>query len=276
MTAITIRPMTARDLPSAHRLSIEQGWSHRAEDWALLFASGQGVVAEVDGDVVGTTLYWIYGPEFASIGLVIVRNAMQGMGIGRRLMEVALKRVGDRRAMLNSTAAGRPMYEKLGFTPIGTLYQHQGASHHAGTSQGNVSVSPPADSADLIAFDRITTAMDRHDLLDALLPQATPLVLREDGYLLGYALVRAFGMGRVIGPVVATTSDNARSLIVDALSRHAGTFCRLDVTDEHGLSTWLTDIGLPCVGEETRMLRGALADHSAPSKRFALASQASG
>lgn len=275
MPEIVIRTMTVNDLTAAHLLSAEQGWSHRSQDWALLFASGEGVVAEVDGEVVGTTLYWNYGPEFASIGLVIVRNAMQGMGIGRRLMEAALKRVGDRRVMLNSTTAGRPMYEKLGFTPVGTLYQHQGASHQTIALRDGIDVVTLGPWADLVEFDRISSGMDRKHLLDALMPQATCLTLSEDGRLAGYALVREFGAGQVIGPVVAKDAGGARSLIINSLALNAGRFCRIDVTDEHELSVWLTGIGLPCVSEETRMCLGHPPTRE-EGHRYALASQATG
>jgi predicted N-acetyltransferase YhbS len=78
--------MTSPDIGTATALSREQAWPHREEDWALFLEAGEGIVAEQAGRVLGTVMAWRYGEDFATVGMVIVASAVQGQGLGRKLM----------------------------------------------------------------------------------------------------------------------------------------------------------------------------------------------
>ena len=52
------RKLARKDLPAAHRLSLDVGWPHRLEDWKLVEHLGAGHVALDEGAVVGTVLTW--------------------------------------------------------------------------------------------------------------------------------------------------------------------------------------------------------------------------
>ena len=123
--SLTLRPMTRADIDAATALSREQAWPHREEDWALFLEAGEGIVAERDGRIIGTVMAWRYGEDFATLGMVIVANAAQGLGVGRKLMEAMLDRLQGRAVVLNATAAGLPLYENLGFVETDTTHQHQ-------------------------------------------------------------------------------------------------------------------------------------------------------
>ena len=84
---VDLRRMTVDDLAAGYGLSSEQKWPHRIEDWEMLLSLGLGYVAERDGEVIGTAMAWLYGLDAATLGMVIVSPAAQGMGLGRRLME---------------------------------------------------------------------------------------------------------------------------------------------------------------------------------------------
>src|SRR4051812_38211535 len=70
--AVRLRPFEPGDLPAAHAMSSALKWPHRIEDWQFALSLGQGMVAERDGKVLGTTLSWQWGSSYATIGLVIV------------------------------------------------------------------------------------------------------------------------------------------------------------------------------------------------------------
>jgi hypothetical protein len=72
---IAYRAFTADDIAAAHALTVELKWPHRAEDWRFVAQAGAGFVAETPNGVVGTALYWNYGTERASLGMVIVSPA---------------------------------------------------------------------------------------------------------------------------------------------------------------------------------------------------------
>ena len=60
---VALRAMTVADLPAAHAMSVEMRWPHRALDWELALRHAEGLVAERDGQVVGTGLRWRWGPQ---------------------------------------------------------------------------------------------------------------------------------------------------------------------------------------------------------------------
>jgi len=136
--APTYRAFESTDIIAAHALSLAVGWPHRAEDWQSMFAAGSGFVAQDDGEVIGTALYWKCGTDRGTLGLVIVSPEAQGRGIGRQLMELVLEALGNRVTFLHATPAGKPLYERLGFEACGTVDQHQGVVSRVR------SVTPPA------------------------------------------------------------------------------------------------------------------------------------
>jgi hypothetical protein len=75
---VALRAMTADDLPAAQALTDELRWPHRLADWEHVFRHGEGLVAERDGQVVGTGLRWRWGPRHATVGLIVVPPARDG------------------------------------------------------------------------------------------------------------------------------------------------------------------------------------------------------
>jgi predicted N-acetyltransferase YhbS len=251
--------MTGDDIGTATALSREQAWPHREEDWALFLEAGDGIVAERAGRAVGTVMAWRYGEDFAAVGMVIVASDVQGQGLGRKLMEAMLDRLAGRTVVLNATAAGLPLYEKLGFVETGVIHQHQGVAPGTAVAEGIPGdlVRTMGQSDDgLGALYSRASGMDRTALFDRLAANAETMVLTRDAQTVGFAQVRRFGRGRLVGPVVAPDPGGAKALILRGLRTHAGTFCRLDVTGDSGLSEWLEEIGLPRVDSVKIMVRG--------------------
>ena len=116
--APTYRPFRSDDIAAAHVLSLAMGWPHRADDWRFMLDTGSGFVAEDNGSVIGTALWWKFGEGCGTLGLVIVSAQEQQRGIGRKLMELLLEALGNRVTFLYATPAGKPLYEKLGFDEL--------------------------------------------------------------------------------------------------------------------------------------------------------------
>jgi len=279
---VRLRPMVAADLLAAHTLSDELRWPHRLADWEQAFAHARGVVAERDGEIVGTALCWPRGEHHATIGLVIVRPAYQGQRIGQRLMSALLDQLQDRVVLLHATAEGRGLYERLGFARIGELRQHQGIAAPAPL----VALQPlwrlrPAGASDADALkqlDRQARGMPRDALIDQLLATAQAcVVLDHDAQPRGFGILRRFGRGHVIGPVVAPDMEGAKALIAHLVGMNAGHFTRIDIDADSGLAEWLEGLGLPRVDAPTTMLRGAALEAPVDAPRlFAIVTQAIG
>lgn len=258
-------------LESAVRLSRQAGWSHRLEDWQLVLALSEGVVAVDAGRVVGTTLVTAFGNDCATINMVIVDETMRGRGLGRGLMNAALRIAGDRPLRLLATTDGLPLYEKLGFRETGTMLQHQGVAREL-TAPEETAPATADDIAAIAALDRVAFGADRRELIDDLAKVGEFAVIRRNDRVTGFAAMRAFGRGDVIGPVVAASIDDAKALLIHFIATRTGQFVRVDITAETGLSSWLAVRGLSHVGGGVAMERPAVpraADRAAIT--FALA-----
>lgn len=260
--AVIFRRMNESDLPAAHRLSQGLCWPYRLEDWQFLLRLGTGFVAEEEGAVIGTGLCWKQGDRHGTLGAIIVLPQHQGKGIGRRLMELLLEELGDRCTLLNATVAGQPLYQSLGFTPIGTIHQHQGtllAAPPVVLAPGE-SIRPVVaeDSAKLIRLANRATGMVRDDVLEQLIAVAQGAALERDGELVGFSMMRRFGLGLAIGPVVAPDSESTAALVTYWSAAYAGTFVRVDVTGTSGLGERLTAIGLVQVDSVVTMARNGV------------------
>lgn len=266
-----------KHLDGAVRLSRQAGWPHRLEDWQMVLALSEGVVAIGDaGDVVGTTLVTVYKADCAAINMVIVDEAMRGRGLGRRLMDAAQKLAGDRPLRLIATADGLPLYEKLGFREIGAVRQHQGVVQKIAPPD-NTEIASPGDIPAIIALDKTAFGADRDGLIGKLTEVGEFAVIRRDGKVAGFAAARAFGRGDVIGPVVASSLHDAKALVTHFLSRRPGNFLRVDTTVEAGISAWLVEQNLAHVGGGIAMALPPITRSAAPAVHtFALANQALG
>ena len=279
---VLLRPMTSADLPRAHALTDEQRWPHRPADWEQAFAHGEGLVAERDGEVIATGLRWRWGERHATIGLVVVSPACQGRRIGNRLMNALLEGLESRTVLLHATAKGRGLYERLGFVRTGEIRQHQGLAQPAPL----IALAPgwrlrPAgqhEAPALKALDAAARGMPRDALIDDLLASAEAcVVLDHEGEPKGFAMLRRFGRGHAIGPVIAPDAEGAKALIAHLASLNAGHFTRIDIDFASGLAEWLESIGLLRVDAPTTMVRGgSLAPAPGAPALFAIVTQALG
>ncbi|WP_268798751.1 GNAT family N-acetyltransferase [Pseudomonas huanghezhanensis] len=254
-------PLRADHLPQAVGLSAALGWPYREADWRFAFDLGAGLAVEVEGQLVATALWWPQGENHASVGMIIVSPSLQGQGIGRALMDQLMQQAGERTLILNSTQEGLALYTRLGFAAHGKVNQHQAMLEHAAhfvPDSVNVRVMQAYDVQPLQQLDLAATGRDRSVLLRALFDYASTLVIDRGAGVSAYGCVREFGRGVVIGPVIASgpaATADARALIASLADAHRGQFVRIDVTEDTGLSQWLAEQGLPCVGHAIPMVR---------------------
>ena len=129
----------------------------------------------------------------------------------------------------------------------------------------------------ICSLDRAACCLDRSKLMSILRQAARFAVIRERGAVKAFAGVRAFGRGLVIGPVVASSSQQAKDLIQFMLAHHEGDFVRLDTELSTGLGPWLVERGLAHVGGGIPMQRGPKVERAeAPYRTYALVNQALG
>lgn len=277
-SGITYRRMTENDLPAAHGLSQAVRWPHRLEDWQFALRLGIGFVAEQSGTLVGTGLCWKQGKGHASLGMIIVSPEQQGKGIGRELMNLVLEELGDRCTLLNATPAGQPLYERLGFNATGTIHQHQGTILQVLpvplAAGERIRLADVNDHATLAALASRAAGMLRTEVVTQLLNIAEGIVLERDGEPIGFSIMRRFGHGYAIGPIVTPDSERAKALIAHWADAYDGSFVRVDVTGTSGLSACLPDMGLAQVDTVVAMARNGVPPQDEAARQFAIVNQA--
>jgi predicted N-acetyltransferase YhbS len=268
MTAVpangSIRRLTPGDIPAGLRLSRAANWNQTAADWQrLLTWEPDGCfVLDVAGQTVGTVTTTCYGTALAWVGMVLVDADWRRQGFGRRLLLHALDRLAQRgvgTVMLDATPEGRQLYERLGFRDVAALDRWQGnASGPAMPSPGVRPLSSGGLSPALLALDRRATGVDRRHILQGLqaAAQAQGFYAGNDEHVGGFVLLRPGERRWHVGPLVATTVDDARALLRTALAILSGQPVEVDVPRTLPTQALVQQAGLAAVRPFVRMLRG--------------------
>lgn len=202
--------MTAIDVDPVSAAILADDWGDRRA-WFRFAVDHPGctvLVADVDGEVVGTGVATHNG-SVAWIGTIWVASAWRGQGLGRRLTEApieAAEAAGARTLVLVATAAGRPLYERLGFE-LQTWYVTVEAAGRAGTGaphDGAAARLRAFRTTDLAAMERldlVATGEDRAHLLAAFAePDGTRIVAGPEDDLRGFMIRAPWGGGATIVP----------------------------------------------------------------------------
>lgn len=228
------------DIPKAMRLKDELGWNQTPADWRrfLDLTPGGCFAARRGSDLVGTAAAFVFD-RVCWIGMVIVQQDARGGGLGRALMECCLQHARARGcilAALDATAAGEPLYSRLGFRPVGTVVgravpDDAGAEGAVGTAgaAGPASRSPASlpggwrlrrlgaeELAAAEALEARAAGVRREPLLRLLLrqyPDAALACLDPGGALQGFVFWRP-GLERLqVGPLIASDEGAAGALL---------------------------------------------------------------
>jgi GNAT superfamily N-acetyltransferase len=282
--AVAARDIGDTDIKSLLALSVMVGWSHRAEDWEFMCEVGQGRVAMDEmGRVHGVAMWFPFGDQYATIGMVITTPRLQTYGGGQWLIRHVLEKAQGRALGLHATPQSHRLFLSLGFVDEGTVYQHQGRvgllPELVPAPDVEIREFSPSDLPAVKELDLAATGWDRHALIDALVARSRGTVLTRRGKLEACALMRPFGRGTVIGPIIAGSEEDALSVLHPLIADRIGSFVRIDTWDETSrLAGFAEQCGLRVAEKGARMSLGKpwpfLAEE-APFL-FALASQATG
>ncbi len=206
--------MTPADVAPAADAIERSGWGDRRIK--LEFVVGhpgcRSFVAEADGAVVGTGVTTVNG-AVGWIGMIWVDPTRRGHGLGRALTAATVEAgeaAGCRALLLVATEAGRPLYERLGFT-VQTHYRIlEAPGLAAGEPDPRIRPFRPSDLPALAVLDAAATGEDRSHLLTALAtPDGTRCLERDDGTIGGFVLRSPWGGGATIAPI----ADDALAIL---------------------------------------------------------------
>jgi len=239
---VSIRFMTAADIPAGLELCRAAHWNQTARDWEFLLSYGPeaALAAEEEGRVVGTVATVPYGP-FTWISMVLVDPLSRGKGIGRLLLERGLALLAPGVvARLDATAAGEPLYRSLGFeAEYGLTRWFVDAmptpERPADVSEAAPSARPlaPRDWPMILKMDRHVFGASRAALLERMAAEAPEYawVLEVNERLRGYMFGRHGHVREHLGPLIADTLESAHVILEACLSSHASQSFFIDVPD---------------------------------------------
>jgi GNAT superfamily N-acetyltransferase len=194
MNEFQIRAMTAADVDAAVELALAQGWRDRRGFYGLVLRTStcQPLVGVIEDRVIATGVATAQGPV-GWLGALIVDEAERGRGHGRAMTDELRRRLleaGCETLSLVATAAGRRMYERMGFR-VATHYHQIEGDHlpEAPEPPDGTQLRPmqPADLPAVLELDRLATAEERGAALTELATTGS-WVLEDSAGLRGFTI----------------------------------------------------------------------------------------
>lgn len=198
----TIRALRAQDLDGALAANDAVGWRERRVLFEFYGARADTAlfVGDVGGEIAGTGGATVFpgAPATGWVHGIVVRPEHQRTGLGARLTETAIAWLRARSAvtvLLLATDAGRPVYERLGFT-AGERY---GSFAWPTTGLDGDATTEPMQTSHLgavLALDREATGEDRSGFIASL--ATSGWVATRGGEIAGFHLACPWGGGPTI------------------------------------------------------------------------------
>lgn len=212
------------------------------------------VVAEADGQIVGSNFLWENG-VIAGVGPITIDPAAQNLAVGKRLMEAVMRRAQERAfagvRLVQAAYHNRSLslYTKLGFDTREPLSTIQGPA--LGVEIPGRVVRPGKED-DLPACNELCRRVHGHDrgqeLLEAV-RQGRASVVEHAGRITGYATLVGF-----FGHAVAESNEDLKAIIGAAAAFPGPGF--LLPTRNSDLLRWCLQNGLRVVQPMTLMSMG--------------------
>ncbi len=175
-----------------------------------------GVVAEIDGEIVGSNFLW-EGDAISGIGPITVDPKRQNGALGRQLMEAVLRRArehnhpGTRLVQAAYHNRSLALYARLGFEAREPLSTLQGPAIGGEIPGHAVRHATPAD---LDACNRLCLSVHgchRGAELARAIAQGTAQLVEHQGRITGYATMIGF-----FGHAVGESNEDLKALIAAA------------------------------------------------------------
>ena len=258
---VRIRPAAEGELDRVLDWAAAEGWNPGRADASRYRATDPGafLVAERDGEPVGSIAAVRYGPALGFMGLYLVRPEHRGLGIGHSLWLAAIARLAGRTIGVEALPGCEVPYGDWGFDAAYRHVRHRApAARLAGERGIDLADARVIDAADLEALDRIGFPAPRPDFVRMWTePPHRALVALRDDAPLGLGVVRPCRSGHRIGPLVAPDPDVARGLAAALAAPLGDDEVAMDVPDANPAAMRLArDLGMWPSVTRVRMYSG--------------------
>ncbi|MEM0947981.1 MAG: GNAT family N-acetyltransferase [Pseudomonadota bacterium] len=254
------RNATRAELEQILDWAAEEGWNPGLDDAEAFYAADPNgfyvAVDEADRPIASISVV-NHTPDFAFLGLYIVKPEFRGQGIGLSLWTHALKHADSRTIGLDGVEAQQANYRVSGFVSAGGTTRFMGSL--AGQRQTNIREAAPHDLLRLIEMEGNASGVVKPDYLVEWLsesPKRKTITLETSQPMGGFATIRACRSGAKIGPIVATDAETAFNLTAHAATLFDGPLT-IDVPDSaDGMKNLCEQMGFEPGFRTARMYRG--------------------
>ena len=275
MTRLTLRYLTAADIPFADSLRANAGWNQTPADWQrFIELSPRGcLLAECEGRPVATATTITYGHDLGWIGMMLVHPDFRRRGIARVLMQHSieiLQSAGVKSIKLDATPAGREVYLRIGFKDEYSLTRYQADNANASPqSTKDIRAFKKDDLPKVLELDRAATGVCRENLLARLISDSLKTLVHEStDKIAGFGILRPGSLASYLGPIVATDPTHAQQIATSLLDGKL--FC--DLPDKNqSVAAWTKSEKLSPQRTLTRMYLGENISAPAAGTYFAIA-----
>ena len=249
-----IQPLTIEDIPAAMQLVEAAGWNQVPADWqrVIEYQPWGCFKAAVEDRLVGTVTSTSYGDELAWIGMMLVDPDWRRQGLGRALMQQAIRALQSAHMQtikLDATPAGRPLYEQLGFVAQFD-FQRWRRGDQAMTSSPLSSM--PERIGDYDQLDLAAFGVNRQLWLSRL--AADSLVHCQAA---GFGMLRRGRIADYLGPIVSDSADAAFDIIAKLVANSSSTLFWDIPRQDEALYALARKLGFEPVRVLTRMVLGS-------------------
>jgi ribosomal protein S18 acetylase RimI-like enzyme len=255
----SIRSMNRAEVDLAIEWAALEGWNPGLHDAECFYAADPGgfLIGHLKDEPVGCISVVAYDASFGFLGLYIVRPQFRGQGLGLKLWQAGMARLGSRNIGLDGVVAQQDNYRKSGFRLDYRNIRYEGLGKPANPS-GVVDLSSVSFDR-LLAYDSRMFPVTRERFLRCWVrqPQAAGRAVFSNGTLAGYGLIRPCRRGYKIGPLFADDEGIAEDLFQSLAAHAPGAAIYLDVPETNVAAVMLAERhGMQKVFETARMYTG--------------------
>jgi GNAT superfamily N-acetyltransferase len=256
-----IRTLSAAEAEAAIAWAAAEGWNPGPADLPCFLAQDSGLFlgAVQDGALLSVISATRYAAEFGFIGFYIARPEARGQGHGMAVWRAAMAQLAGRLVGLDGVVAQQANYRKSGFALAWNNIRFGGPAPALRAPAAEIVPATPADLPAIAALDATVFPAPRPAFLRAWIaaPGHVALVLRRNGEMRGFGVIRPAVSGHKIAPLVAEDAADAEALLAALLARVDAQQVFLDVPEPQREAVRLAErLGLTPVFETARMYTG--------------------
>ncbi|AKB81328.1 GCN5-related N-acetyltransferase [Methanosarcina barkeri 3] len=214
---LKIRKMRRDETEFVVQMEAAQGWIPGIHDGKLYYETDPDgfFIAEIEGEPIGCVSAVTYDDSFGFIGVYVVKPEFRNKGVGIKLTEKFLERMGNRNIGLDAVVENEKKYQKL--MKFKSFYSNLRFEGRGGgeVPDGLAKISDvPFES--LLEYDREMFPAPRPAFLKNWIkqPDSYAFAAVEAGKLKGYGVIRKCHNGYRIGPLFADDAITAENIFL--------------------------------------------------------------